>query len=149
MNAMTESKPNFRLLSHDDLLSQARLDRQQRLRSLLMVAFLIAGLVSMGLSLLPLYANQTTPILWVYEAEQHGFTEQLKDSGLRLLANGRIQVLPAYFSWISGVIGTLFWWLGFLMLNNRKDVRWFGGAFSREYWTRFYGLQPRLSLIHI
>lgn len=150
MNVMSESHAQFRLLSHDDLRNQARLVRQQRLRSVLMVAFLLAGVFSMGLGLLPLYANQATPILWVYEAEQHGFTEQLKDNGLRLLANGRIQVLPAYFSWVTGIIGTFFLWMGFLMLNSRKDARWFGGAFSREYWTRFYGLKPHQeTLIHV
>lgn len=147
---MSLPQSQFRLLSDDDLRNQARLGRQHRWRMVLMATFLVAGLLCMGLSLLPFYANQVTPLLWVYEAEQHGFTEQLKDNGLRLLANGRIQVLPHYFSWISGGIGTLFLWLGFLMFNSRKETRWFGGAFSREYWTSFYGLKPhKETLIHV
>ena len=148
MNGNTSSQ--FRLLSDDDLRLKTRQIRLQRLRLALMTAFFLLGLLGMGMAYLPLSANQTTPLLWVYEAEQHGLTEQLKENGLRLLANGRIQVLPAYFSWIAGGLGTLFLWLGLLMLNSRKDSRWFGGAFTREYWTSFYGIKPKQqTLIHV
>jgi len=148
MNDNTSSQ--FRLLSDDDLRLKARQLRLKRLRMLLMAVFLLLGLSGMGMAYLPLSANQTTPLLWVYQAEQHGFTEDLKENGLRLLANGRIQVLPEYFSWISGGLGTLFLWLGFLMFNSRKEASWFGGAFTREYWTSFYGIKPKQeTLIHV
>lgn len=145
---MSQSK--FRLLNEDDLRLRVKEVRQRRLRLALMVILTAFGLGLLALSFLPLMANHAMPLIWVYEAEQHGFTEQLRDTGLRLLANGRIEVLPKYFSWISGSIGSIFLWLGCLMINNRKDRRWFGNAFTRAYWTSFYGLKPREeTLIHV
>ena len=128
----------FKLLSEDELEAAHRLRKRHNVRVISAAALSLLGIVFLVMTSFPLILNQAMPIFWVNEADQLGLTESLREIGLRLLANGRIETLPPAFSWILGSIAGVLFWLSHLFYINRNEAKWYGTAFSLSYWTTFY-----------
>jgi hypothetical protein len=145
----TISRNGIRLLSNDQLEEEQSKSRSIVWRISLAVGCMIFALVFFFMTALPLLANEAEPLRWVYEANQYGLTDTLRDNGLRLLANGRIEVVPSWISWIFGTIGTLFLWMASLLFMHRKANCWHGSVMSVSYWTTFYLLRKENTTHHV
>lgn len=143
------NRNGIKLLSNEELAEQQRRQRTLAWRLSLSVFCMLCGSAFFFMTALPLLANELEPLRWVYEANQHGLTETLRDNGLRLLANGRIEVIPAWVSWAFGIIGTLFLWVASLLFVHRNADCWHGSVLSLSYWTTFYVLRKENASHHV
>jgi hypothetical protein len=149
LDMSTINRIGIRLLSNQQLEDQQSKRRTLVWRISLAVGCALLGSIFFFMTALPLLANETEPLRWVYEANQYGLTDTLRDNGLRLLANGRIEVVPSWISWVFGAIGTLFLWLASILFVHRNANCWHGSVMSLGYWTTFYLLRKENITHHV
>ena len=140
---MKDGRTKVKVLSADDLATRHIAKKRVANRLLLCALFVFIGFFLYFMSALPLLANKAVPINWVNEANNNGLSSELLSEGLKLLANGRIEVLPRWISWIFAIPGTFFVWMSFITYENRKSKKMFGDAFTVKYWTTFYPFRDR------
>lgn len=137
-----QSYPGYRVLDEKKLVEEYSLKARERRRCLLSFLALMATFALLFLAYFPILLNKMVPILWVHEANMFGLTPAIQESLLRLLANGRIQVLKGYISIILCTLAIIPAWMCALLYIHRKSAIWHGGALSLKYWREFYLIKP-------
>lgn len=97
----------------------------------------------------PLIAKSTMPLLWVEYANQHGWTKEMQQIGLRLLANGRIEVVPSWVSYGLLIGVAILTWIGTQLIRCRWESKFLGDAATLSYWLNFYWLRKPVDQISV
>ncbi|MHD0644591.1 hypothetical protein ACYPKM_02990 [Pseudomonas aeruginosa] len=102
------------------------------------VNLVITGISFIIFSFFPLIAKSAMPLIWVDMANNGGWNKNLQEIGMRLLANGRIELMPLWGSYLILTVGALLAWLGVHLYRSRKHERLFGELLTKRFWLSFY-----------
>lgn len=134
----------------EDQLSYARaVDQRAKWRIGFAVALGILGAAAMVFAFFPLIAKSAMPLIWVDIANNEGWNANLQEIGMRLLANGRIELMPMWGSYTLIVLGALLVWLGVHIYRSRRDARLFGDLLTLSYWMSFYWLKKPVAEVRV
>lgn len=130
-----------KLVSDDALLYESALKRRTMIRLLFGVSLILVAVLLVTAAFIPIIAKSTIPLLWIDYANSHGWTKEMQEIGMRLIANGRIEIYPLWMSYIAMTIGMVVGWFAAHMIRTRKENTILGDLLTRGYWLHFYWLK--------
>lgn len=136
-------------MSEDELLLEAAIHNRALKRMILAIILVLTGILLVAFSFMPIMAKSALPLIWVDYANEHGWTDELQEIGMRLLSDGRIEIIPMWVSYLAILIGGVFSWTGMKIFQNRHHPLLFGDAFTLGYWVNFYWLKKPISEVRV
>lgn len=130
-----------KLVSDDALLYESALKRRASLRLLFGLALALLALAFVAGAFIPIIAKSTIPLLWVDYANSHGWTKEMQEIGMRLIANGRIEIYPLWMSYLAMTVGMIIGWFAAHVIRTRHENMILGDLLTRGYWLHFYWLK--------
>lgn len=140
------AKSGFKLISDDQLALNHATELRAIKRIVVSALLMLVAICLFIAANIPFALNKMTPVFWVHEANFNGLTEQLYDVILRLLASGRIEVMPPSFAWIMCISSGVTAWFSIMIFRNRKQGLWMGTGFTKTYWTSFYAFKEPVTI---
>ncbi len=111
--------------------------------------FLLVSLALVFFAFLPIISKSELPIMWVHYAHQFGWTKEMQHIGLQLLANGRIEVLPSWVSYLCLLIAMILMWVGIQLIRFRYEQKKLGDALTFSYWMNFYWIKKPVDHVKV
>lgn len=130
-----------KLVSDDALLYESALKRRATFRLLFGLGLVLVAVALVAAAFIPIIAKSTIPLLWIDYANSHGWTKEMQEIGMRLIANGRIEIYPLWMSYIAMTLGMIVGWFAAHVIRTRHENTVLGDLLTRGYWLHFYWLK--------
>jgi len=100
--------------------------------------FFALAVLAMGAAIYPIVLKSTIPLLWLQQANSTGWSKDLQEIGIHLLAKGRIEVYPLWFSIAMGSLSCFLAWLGATIIRLKDETSPMQAFFSKAFWCQVY-----------